>query len=115
MSVPLALTAPLVGLEHLVFFELTPLDGAPGCYVLRSTEDPGVRLYVLDTAVRLPGYRAGLTVAVEADVYVVVSTHHGAPTVNLIAPIVVDLPAGVAGQIIVDDPDLSRVSVPLAA
>lgn len=51
---------PLSGLEPLTDYDLQPVTGADGLYALRSVERPGIRLFVLDPARYLPGYRPEL-------------------------------------------------------
>lgn len=117
-------TTPLVGLEPLTDFKLSPVDGAHGLYSLRSEERDDLRLFVLDAAVHLPTYtpvisdeqsaRLDLVDATEAAVYVVVSPGKQETTVNLLAPIVLNTRTGLGAQFILDGQDWP-LRAPLAA
>jgi flagellar assembly factor FliW len=104
---------PLFGLASLTEYDFTPIDGAEGLYTLRSLEDPGIRLFLLDAARYLPGYRPVLPAHLAATRLLVVATP--APdgtTVNLLAPILIDEQAATGCQIVVDG-DVSDVHAPL--
>ncbi|WP_345762638.1 flagellar assembly protein FliW [Diaminobutyricibacter sp. McL0608] len=122
MSAQLEFVDPILGMTDLVDFGLTEVEGAERLYSLRSSESPGLRLYVLDGAT-LPDYapelsddqvaRLELTSPSDAAVYVVINPAPAAMTVNLLAPIVVNVKTSKAAQFILDDARWG-ISVPLA-
>jgi flagellar assembly factor FliW len=102
--------APL-GLDQLRQSTLEPIEAAPGLFVIRSTTEEHIRLFVVDTRVYLPGYAPSLPAdalaAIGAETedslvtYVVATlTEDEGPIVNLLAPIVVDSATGRAAQVI---------------
>ncbi len=106
---------PMPGLPGLVDYELTPVDGAPGLLTL-TTDPPGVRLFVVDAEVHVPGYaptvaiedvaRLGLEDPADARVLVVAQpAGEDGVTVNLMAPVVVHRETGAAAQLIVTQED----------
>lgn len=106
---------PLFGLASLTEYDFTPVDGAEGLYRLRSLEDPGIRLFLLDAARYLPGYRPALPPQHAAARLLVVATPGaGGTTVNLLAPILIDEQAATGRQIVVDG-DVIDVRAPLSA
>ena len=115
MTLQLTFREPLAGLGAFTRYDLSPLDGAAGTYVLRAAEQPAVRLFLVDAADYLPDFAPRLGDAADPDarILVVVTPHADGVTVNLLAPIVVDLTARTALQVIVAD-DLSRAQVPLS-
>ncbi len=111
----LTFTPPLSGLDPLTEYELSPLDGAPGLFALRSLERPEIRLFVLDPALYVPDFRPDIPGApADAQVLVVVTPGRGGSTVNLLAPLVIDAENGTARQTILAD-DVERVRTPLTA
>lgn len=108
---------PPYGLGAVADFEFAPVDGADGLFTLAGG---GVRLFLLDAALHLPGYRPELPrldVAELGDVaaltmYVVVNPGDGAWSVNLAAPVLV-APDARARQVILDRGDWP-VRMPLA-
>ncbi|NJC21203.1 flagellar assembly factor FliW [Arthrobacter pigmenti] len=108
----LRFTSPPPGLAPLVDFSLRAIDGAEGLYSLESTEQAGVRLFVLDASRYFTGYepavpladRAGLGLeeADEPTVFVVANPGGDGTTVNLMAPILVNPATGAATQVILD-------------
>ncbi|WP_217271092.1 flagellar assembly protein FliW [Frigoribacterium sp. VKM Ac-2836] len=106
--------APPFGLEPLVAFSLERVEGAEGLYALRST-DSDVRLFVLDAAVHLPDYSPvvsdeqtlalDLQDAAEALLLVVATPASTGMTVNLLAPIVVNVRTGAGAQLILEGQD----------
>ena len=124
MSTSVKFTTPLVGLEPVTDYGMSPVDGADGLYSLRSEERNDLRLFVLDAAVHLPAYtpvisdeqsaRLDLANAAEAAVYVVVNPGKPETTVNLLAPIVLNTRTGLGAQFILDGQDWP-VRAPLAA
>jgi flagellar assembly factor FliW len=104
--------APL-GLAPLVSFTLADVADAPGLHSLTATDDSTVRLFVLDAAVHLADYRPhisdaqqvllDLTEADDASVLVVVNPAGTEPTINLLAPIVLNARTGLCHQIILED------------
>jgi flagellar assembly factor FliW len=115
MTLQLTFREPLAGLGPFTRYDLSPLDGAAGTYVLRASEQPGVRLFLVDAAEYLPDFdpRLGEAAAPDARILVVVTPRSDGMTANLLAPIVVDLAARSASQVIVAD-DLGRAQVPLS-
>jgi flagellar assembly factor FliW len=106
----LTFTAPPPGLAPLVDFGLNAVDGATGLYTLQSIADPGTRMFVVDAAVYLPGYepafsRSSLEALESFDPQVLlIATADGSsqPTVNLLAPIVVNREVGRCTQVVLD-------------
>jgi len=115
MSAPLNFIESPLGLEPLVDFALNGIDGAAGLYSLTSETNAAVRLFVVDAAVHLPDYsptlsdeqteNVGLTSADDASVLVIVTPGTEQTTVNLLAPIVVNMVTGRARQFILEDQD----------
>ena len=113
----LELAAPLLGLPGHVRYALEALDDSGVLFALRSVPaddaDAAVRLFVVSPAAHFPDYAptidAGL-LAWDADaehtaVLAVVHPGQGAqdgPTVNLLAPLVVDTRTGRAAQVVLD-------------
>ncbi|KQS17316.1 flagellar assembly protein FliW [Frigoribacterium sp. Leaf186] len=106
--------APPFGLEPLVDFSLERIEGADGLYALRAA-DSDVRLFVLDAAVHLPDYSPvvsdeqtlslDLQDAAEALLLVVATPAATGMTVNLLAPIVVNVRTGAGAQLILEGQD----------
>jgi flagellar assembly factor FliW len=109
-SITFAASPP--GLHPLTEFRLEAIDGAAGLYALRAEAAPAVRLYAVDARHYVAGYEpdlstaelAGLGAESVADVLllVVVTPADDGPTVNLAAPVIVDLESGRAAQVILD-------------
>jgi flagellar assembly factor FliW len=115
--------APPFGLEPLVDFSLEGIEGAVGLYALRSdgaggvegSDGADVRLFVLDAAVHLPDYSPVVTDeqsdaldlqdAGEALLLVVATPAASGMTVNLLAPIVVNVRTGAGAQLILEGQD----------
>jgi flagellar assembly factor FliW len=110
MSAALSLVRPLAGLPG-TDYEVSEVDS--GLFTLTSTE-PGAdaaRLFVVSGAA-LPAYQPelddaqvaalGLTEPDDAEVFVVVNPADGAPTLNLLAPIVVNRHTRRAAQFVLD-------------
>jgi flagellar assembly factor FliW len=100
------------GLAPLVDFTLDDVEGARGLHTLRSSEAPGIRLFVIDVPVYLPWYEPEFNSdnydsvgadAAGADVLVVATITDGSPVVNLMAPMLVNRTTGAAKQIILGD------------
>lgn len=105
----LTFTAPPPGLAPLVDFGLDAVDGAAGLYTLQSIADPDKRMYVVDAAMYLPGYSPEFSLGsleelrvTDPQVLLVAGTDGGAPTVNLLAPIVVNRVDGRCTQVILN-------------
>lgn len=113
----LTFVEPPYGLGAVADFELAPVEGAGGLFTLVGG---GVRLFLLDAATHLPGYRpdlprhevAALGEVEELETFVVVNPGDGAWSVNLAAPVLV-APDARARQVILDRGDWP-VRVPLA-
>jgi flagellar assembly factor FliW len=111
----LTVAAPLPGMESLTTFSLVPVEHAVGLFSLESTEDEEVRLYLLDSATHLPDYRPrfsdeqlgriGTPAAGGLSILTIVNTSGGRPTVNLLAPLLVNDATGACAQVILDGQD----------
>jgi flagellar assembly factor FliW len=113
--VHITFTTPMSGLAPLTDFELAPLEGPAGLYTLRSIEQPSTRLFVLDPRIYVPGYEPDLPGSADSTrILVVVTPRSGGPTVNLLAPIVIDTESLTARQVVLAD-DIDRVRTPLAS
>jgi flagellar assembly factor FliW len=127
MNIALAFVESPPGLGPLVDFTLTEVDGAPGLHILRSLEQPDIRLFVVNAPAYLPWYEpdfspehyeaVGANGATSAEVLVVTTISDGAPVVNLMAPMLVNRENGAAKQIILGDewPLQARLSTQGAA
>ena len=130
MSTRVTFVAPPPGFAPEVNFLLASVDGAEGLYSLKSEQSPadaeGLRLFVLDAAVYLPGYQPeisedqqqqlDLADAAEARVLVVANSTEAGTTVNLLAPIVLNTRTQHCAQVILDGQDWPvRVSLEEAA
>lgn len=115
MSVQLDFVAPPFGLGPLSAFTLSELDGSRGLFSLVADRDPGIRLFLVDAAAYVGGYSPELTddqvAAVQVSspedalLLVVVTAADDTVTVNLRAPIVINVKSGAAAQVIVQDGD----------
>lgn len=115
MSVSLTFVTPPPGLAPLVNFTLDEISGAAGLYSLQSDDVTDRRMFVLDASVYLPDYTPYLNdhecevLALErpedAMVLVVSNTSEGHPTVNLLAPIVVNTKTAMCSQVILEGQD----------
>lgn len=114
MSTLVAAT-PFPGLDTAGIFELTAVDGAQGLYSLESAQVAGLRLFVLDADLHLPEYNpvftdaqrtlVGEPDAADRSVLVVVNTADQDPTVNLLAPILINDITGYCAQVILEGQD----------
>jgi flagellar assembly factor FliW len=118
----LQFTAPLLGLGDEVEFALTQVDDVPGLYRLAGEH---VQLHVIDPDAFLEDYSPAVDAAelrrigeVEDPaayaMFVVTRLDAGAPSANLMAPIIVHRGTGRAAQVILAD-DRYPVAAPLAA
>lgn len=113
----LDLTAPLLGLPGHLRYTLEALDDSGVLFALRSVPaddaDAAVRLFVVSPEAHFPDYAPTIDadlLAWEADeehtaVLAVVHPGQGpqdGPTVNLLAPLVVDTRTGRAAQVVLD-------------
>lgn len=115
MSAALTFVTPPPGLAPLVDFTLDEIIGAAGLYSLQSVDVPDRRMFVLDAAVYVPDYAPYLNdhecdvLTLErpedAMVLVVSNTSEGHPTVNLLAPIVVNTKTAMCSQVILEGQD----------
>ncbi|THJ65061.1 flagellar assembly protein FliW [Arthrobacter echini] len=103
--------SPPPGLAPLTEFRLEEVGGAQGLFTLISTDQPDVRLFLLDAASYVPEYRPRFSAAqrevLGADVpdallFVVANPGTGGTTVNLAAPIVLDPATGQCAQLILE-------------
>lgn len=116
--------SPLPGLAPLLDFSLDAVDGAEGLFSLRSTDDAGVRLFLLDPAVYVPDYRPSLApsqlepLAAELAglrVFVVANPAAEGTTVNLMAPILLNPISGLCSQVVLEGSQWPvRARLPLA-
>ncbi|MDR6690535.1 flagellar assembly factor FliW [Microbacterium sp. 1154] len=102
----------LPGLAPRTSFRLERIEGAEGLFALRSTSDD-LRLFLLDPAGGGLVYDPPLTAAAlgeigasagEVGVFVVANPGEDGVSVNLRAPILVNVRTGAAAQVIFDDP-----------
>jgi flagellar assembly factor FliW len=110
----LTFVTPPPGLDPLTDFTLEQLEGA-GLYALQAAGDPRKRMFLLDPAVYVPGYRPELSdnqAAMlnlespdEAAMFVVANHRDGATTVNLLAPIIVNTSTDTCAQFILEGQD----------
>ncbi|MCQ2002053.1 flagellar assembly protein FliW [Arthrobacter zhaoxinii] len=116
MSTVLTFLAPPPGFAPDVDFRLDDIDGASGLYAMSSTGTVAAhRLFVLDAAVYLPQYHPEITdeqrrqlkleTPEDAVVLVVANPTLDGTTVNLLAPIVVNVSTGSCAQVILEDQD----------
>lgn len=117
-------TAP-PGMMSLRRFALDALDDIGALFAMRSTEQSGVRLFVVPPRVYVPHYapridaetRAALGLA-DAEPVLLVVVHPGEgdepPTANLLAPVAVNPATGAAMQVVLDG-DEWPLRAPLAA
>ncbi|GER21631.1 hypothetical protein NCCP1664_01280 [Zafaria cholistanensis] len=107
MTLRIDFSEPLAGLGRHTAYDLDEVDGAPGLHTLRAAADPGLRLFAL-SADLVPGYAPQLSgpqlSAVSApdteglQLLVVVNPSQGGPTVNLLAPLVLNPRTGQGSQ-----------------
>jgi flagellar assembly factor FliW len=112
----LIFTTPLAGLDPLRNFTLTPIDGTTGVYALQSDDRPEIRFHVLDAAIHAPTYEPAFTGYDKSKhtVLLIVTPRNGGLTVNLLAPVVIDVQHYTAEQVILDDPTRYPLQAPLA-
>ena len=120
------LVAPMPGFPDLTRFALVQVDDEGVLNMLTSLEEPDVRFLVLPPGPFFPDYApviddetaAALELSGPEDALLLAVVNTSAdlasPTVNLAAPIVVNIATRRAAQVILDDPGLS-LSVPLLA
>ncbi|GAA4362247.1 flagellar assembly protein FliW [Paeniglutamicibacter cryotolerans] len=112
MSLLLVPAIPFPGFESSAGFRLEDVEGTMGLHSLESVQDPALRLFVLDAALHLPHYTpvftdgqrdlAGITEPDQQRVLVVVNTSDSNPTVNLLAPILVNASTLACAQVILE-------------
>ncbi|MCC9146688.1 MULTISPECIES: flagellar assembly protein FliW [unclassified Arthrobacter] len=118
MSTGLTFLTPPPGLAPEVRFDLAEVEGAAGLFAMTSAAgaDGGThRLYVLDASVYLPDYHPEITdeqrlqlnlvTSEDAAVLVVANPTLEGTTVNLLAPIVVNVTTGSCAQVILEGQD----------
>jgi flagellar assembly factor FliW len=118
VPVLLQLSAPLLGLPGHVRYTLEALDESGVLFALRSVpvdeSDAPVRLFVVSPVAHFPDYTPtidsdALSWDADAEHTAVLAVVHpgqgaqGGPTVNLLAPIVVDTRSGDAAQVVLDE------------
>ena len=114
MSTGLTFLAPPPGLDPEVHFDLSEIEGAAGLFAL-TAGGTSTRLYVLDASVYLPDYHPEITdeqrlqleleTPEDAAVLVVANPALEGTTVNLLAPIVVNVNTGSCAQVILEGQD----------
>ncbi|MFJ4037753.1 flagellar assembly protein FliW [Microbacterium sp. NPDC090007] len=101
----------LPGLGPVTSFRLDRIEGADGLYALRAVAEQ-LRLFLVDAAVAASGYSPPVTdemadeVGAPADelrVFVVANPSDEGVTLNLRAPVLIDVQSGRASQVILDD------------
>lgn len=112
MNDSLTFVRPILGLESQERFTLAAVDGAPGLFSLRSAT--GLRLFVLDANMHVPGYTPRFTPdqlgtvggtpgdSDELLTLVVVTPAAEKSTANLAAPILVNPISLAAAQVILE-------------
>lgn len=115
MSLLLVPAAPFPGFESITGFRLEDIEGTAGLHCLESVQEPALRLFVLDAALHLPGYTpvftdgqrdlAGITAPEQVRVLVVVNMSEASPTLNLLAPILVNTGTSACAQVILEGQD----------
>ncbi|KGM13067.1 flagellar assembly protein FliW [Cellulomonas bogoriensis] len=103
----IAFDQPLPGMGELRTFTLVPLDETGFLFALRSTEDPGTRLFVVPPRAYFPEYDPTVVLSATGPEPVLLVVVHpgqdgGGPTANLLAPIVIDPTTGHAVQVVLD-------------
>lgn len=104
------------GLADLHRFTLAPLDDTGHLFSLRSTESPGVRLFVVPPRAYFPAYEPRLDPSVveslgvsDTEAVLLVVVHPGRegqpPTANLLAPVALNPRTGSAVQVVLDTDD----------
>ena len=117
VPVLIELAAPLLGLPGHIRYALEPLDDGGVLFALRSVPqdetDAPVRLFVVSPVAHFPHYAPTVDASVlpwDADgehTAVLAVVHpgqgpHDGPTVNLLAPIVIDIRSGRAAQVVLE-------------
>ncbi len=109
------MVAPMPGFPDHQRFALVQLDDAGVLCSLQSVEDPDLRFLVVPPAVFFPDYAPvlddptaaslGITSSDDAMVLLVVNPgdEAGAPTANLLAPVVVNRATRQGGQVVLDE------------
>jgi len=117
-------TAP-PGMMSLRRFALDALDDVGALFAMRSTEQSGVRLFVVPPRVYVPDYAPAIDAGTRAalglegaEPVLLVVVHPGEdgrpPTANLLAPVAVNPATGAAVQVVLDGDDWP-LRAPLAA
>ncbi|MFF5791568.1 flagellar assembly protein FliW [Paeniglutamicibacter sp. NPDC012692] len=112
MSRALVPVVPLPGFPTATTLSLDAVEGAIGLYSLVSAQAPELRFFVLDAAIHLADYDPVFTneqMALVGDpapgdnsVLVIVNTTDSQPTVNLLAPLLVNAGTGYCAQVILE-------------
>lgn len=121
----LEFVAPPPGMMSLRRFALDALDEFGALFAMRSTEQSGVRLFVVPPRVYVPGYQPAIDAETratlglgDAEPVLLVVVHPGEggrpPTANLLAPVAVNPATGAAMQVVLDG-DEWPLRAPLAA
>lgn len=110
MSAALEFTAPPRGLQETAF-DLNEIEKTDGRLFTLRNEETGIRLFIVAGDV-MPTYRPelsddqaeelGLESPEDAALFAIVNPSNGRPTVNLLAPIVVNKRTNTAAQVILD-------------
>jgi flagellar assembly factor FliW len=120
----LSFVEPPLGLEPLTDFTLEQLEGPDGLFALQSVDVPDRRMFLLDPSVYVPSYHPeltdgqaaalNLTTPDEAALFVIANHRDGTTTVNLLAPIIVNMTTNMCAQFILEGQDWS-IHAPLDA
>ena len=113
------------GMMSLRRFALDALDDIGALFAMRSTEQSGVRLFVVPPRVYVPDYAPAIDAETRAalglegaEPVLLVVVHPGEagqpPTANLLAPVAVNPATGAAMQVVLDGDDWP-LRAPLAA
>jgi len=111
-------TTPLAGLDPLRNYTLHPVTGTEGVFALESVDRPEIRFHLLDTTVHTPKYKPVLPDTHSNNaVFVIVTAKPGRDglSVNLLAPIVINIDTLTGEQIILADADIYPIDALLAA
>lgn len=116
MSAVLRFVTPPPGLAPHTSFLLEPVRDSGGLFALRATDDPSVRLFLVDPGDVVPDYapvlsdaqaqQLGLESSDDAQLLVVARMTEEGVGVNLLAPVVMNRRTGDAAQVILEGQDL---------
>lgn len=112
----LTFVEPILGLDGLAEYTLTPIDDGGVVFALRSVDAPDTRLFLLDPEPFFPDYHPRIAADVveqlgldvddaPAGVLVVITpaSPENPHTANLLAPVVFNSATGAAQQVVLDE------------